>query len=231
MLRPLRHGPDFLSCAQALEVAAQGGAHLVLVALLVHARDASARDAALLHAPAADVRAIVAHVEMLRDERMIWEGHPTWRASLSFHAKGFLLSVAPLVLVLLLRWVDVDLPVTWAVLILVAGVALTIAASWVMRYFTQYTITTKRLQIRRGILSKTESSANVDRIQNITVYQSPVDRILKVGSIDFDTASDDASDRFGFAGVNEPQALRERIVQARDEDLHASPPDEQGGLA
>jgi hypothetical protein len=35
--------------------------------------------------------------------------------------------------------------------------ALTIAASWVMRYFTQYTITTKRLQIRRGILSKTET--------------------------------------------------------------------------
>lgn len=167
---------------------------------------------------------------MLRDETLIWEGHPTWRASLSFHAKGFLLSVAPLVLVLLLRWAGVDLPVTWGVLILVAGVALTIAASWVMRYFTQYTITTKRLQIRRGILSKTETSANVDRIQNITVFQSPLDRILKVGAIDFDTASDDPSDRFGFAGVNEPQALRERIVRARDEDRRTSPGNGQGGL-
>lgn len=167
---------------------------------------------------------------MLRDETMIWEGHPTWRASLSFHAKGFLLSVAPLVLVLLLGWAGVDLPVMWAVLILAAGVALTIGASWVMRYFTQYTITTKRLQIRRGILSKTESSANVDRIQNITVFQSPVDRILKVGAIDFDTASDDPSDRFGFAGVNEPQALRERIERARDEDRRTAPGNGQGGL-
>lgn len=176
-------------------------------------------------------RDIVAPMELLRDESLIWEGHPTWRASLSFHAKGFLLSVAPLVLVLLLAWAGVDLPVVWAVLLLVIGVALTVAASWVMRYFTQYTITTKRLQIRRGILSKTETSANVDRIQNITVFQSPIDRMLKVGAIDFDTASDDPSDRFGFAGVNEPQALRERIVRARDESERTSPSNGQGGLA
>ena len=169
-------------------------------------------------------------MELLRDETMIWEGHPTWRASLSFHAKGFLLSAAPLVVVLLLRWAGVDLPVIWAVLVLVAGVALTIAASFVMRFFTQYTITTKRLQMRRGILSKTETSANVDRIQNITVFQSPVDRILKVGTIDFDTASDDPSDRLAFAGVSEPQVLRERIVRARDETARGSTPNGQGGL-
>jgi uncharacterized membrane protein YdbT with pleckstrin-like domain len=176
-------------------------------------------------------RGIVARMELLRGESLIWQGHPTWRASLSFHAKGFLLSLVPLVLVLLLGWAGVDLPVVWAVLLLVVGVALTVAASWVMRFFTQYTITTKRLQIRRGILSKTETSANVDRIQNITVFQSPLDRMLKVGAIDFDTASDDPSDRFGFAGVNEPQALRERIVRARDENQRTSPSNGQGGLA
>jgi uncharacterized membrane protein YdbT with pleckstrin-like domain len=170
-------------------------------------------------------------MEMLRDETMIWAGHPTWRASLSFHTKGFALSFAPLVLVLVLRWVGVDLPVTWAVLVLVAGIALTVGASWVMRYFTQYTITTKRLQIRRGILSKTESSANVDRIQNITVFQSPVDRMLRVGTIDFDTASDDPTDRFSFGGVDEPQSLRERILRARDEQTHGGQDSDQGGLS
>ena len=99
-----------------------------------------------------------------------------------------------------------------------------------MRYFTQYTITTKRLQIRRGVLSKTETSASVDRIQNITVFQSPLDRILQVGQIDFDTASDDPSDRFSFSGVNGPQALRERIVRARDDNQRGEPPGEQSGL-
>lgn len=99
-----------------------------------------------------------------------------------------------------------------------------------MRYFTQYTITTRRLQIRRGILSKTETSADVDRIQNITVFQSPLDRILKVGQIDFDTASDDPSDRFSFSGVEGPQALRERIVHARDDNQRPETHDGQDGL-
>jgi uncharacterized membrane protein YdbT with pleckstrin-like domain len=85
--------------------------------------------------------------------------------------------------------------------------------------------------LRRGILSKTESSTNVDRIQNITVHQSPVDRILKVGSIDFDTAGDDPSDRFSFIGVNRPQDLRERIMHARDAEKTSGLRDGQGGLA
>jgi uncharacterized membrane protein YdbT with pleckstrin-like domain len=169
-------------------------------------------------------------MDMLPGETTIWEGHPTWRASLSFHAKGFLLSLAPLVVVLLARWAGVDVPVTWAALLFLVGVALTVAASWVMRYFTQYTITTRRMQVRRGILSKTETSANVDRIQNITVYQSPLDRILKVGQIDFDTASDDPSDRFSFSGVNGPQALREQIVRARDDNQRSDQPNGQSGL-
>ena len=115
--------------------------------------------------------------------------------------------------------------------VLVAGIALTILVGWIERFFTQYTITTKRLNIRRGILSKTESSTNVDRIQNITVKQSPVDRIMKVGSIDFDTAGDESSDRFSFLGVNNPQDLRERIMHARDDEKAGMQHDPQGGLA
>ena len=113
--------------------------------------------------------------------------------------------------------------------VLVAGIALTIAIGWIERFFTQYTITTKRLNIRRGILSKTESSTNVDRIQNITVKQSPVDRIMKVGSIDFDTAGDESSDRFSFLGVNNPQDLRERIMHARDDEKAGMQHDPRAG--
>ena len=114
---------------------------------------------------------------------------------------------------------------------LVVGIALTIAVGWIHRFFTQYAITTKRLHIRQGILSKTESSTNVDRIQNITVRQSPVDRIMKVGSIEFETASDTPGDRFSFIGVNSPQSLRERIMQARDAEKTSGIRDGQGGLA
>ena len=169
-------------------------------------------------------------MEMMGDEQVIWEGHPTWRATLSFLFKGILAAVALFLAILLLRWLGLDISLAWPALVLLVGIGLTIATGWVHRFFTQYAITTKRLHIRRGILSKTESSTNVDRIQNITVFQSPVDRILRVGTIDFDTASDDPTDRFSFVGVNGPQALRDRIMWARDDEKSGGRADGQGGL-
>ena len=55
--------------------------------------------------------------------------------------------------------------------------------------------------------------------------------MLRVGTIDFDTASDDPTDRFSFSGVDEPQSLRERILRARDEQTHGSRDSDQGGLS
>ena len=170
-------------------------------------------------------------MEMMGNESVIWEGHPTWRATLSFHIRGFIITLGLFFLIVLVKWLGAGVSSVIPGGLLVVGIALTIAAGWVHRFFTQYTITTKRLNIRRGILSKTESSTNVDRIQNITVHQSPVDRILKVGSIDFDTASDDLTDRFSFIGVNRPQDLRERIMHARDAEKTSGLHNGQGGLA
>lgn len=168
---------------------------------------------------------------MMGNESVIWEGHPTWRAMLSFHVKGFFVTLALFFLIVFAKWLGAGVSSVVPGAVLIVGAGLTIAAGWIQRFFTQYTITTKRLNIRRGILSKTESSTNVDRIQNITVHQSPVDRILKVGSIVFDTASDEPSDRFSFIGVNRPQDLRERIMHAREAEKTSSLHDGQGGLA
>jgi uncharacterized membrane protein YdbT with pleckstrin-like domain len=170
-------------------------------------------------------------MEMMGSEAVIWEGHPTWRATLSFHIRGFIITLGLFFLIVLVKWLGVGVTSVIPAGVLVVGIALTIAAGWIHRFFTQYTITTKRLSIRRGILSKTESSTNVDRIQNITVKQSPVDRIMKVGSIDFDTAGDESSDRFSFIGVNRPQDLREQIMHARDAEKTSGAHDGQGGLA
>lgn len=169
-------------------------------------------------------------MEMMGNESVIWEGHPTWRATLSFHIRGLVITLLLFFLIVLVKWLGAGVSAIVPGAVLVLGIALTIAVGWIHRFFTQYTITTKRLNIRRGILSKTESSTNVDRIQNITVHQSPVDRIMKVGSIDFDTAGDESSDRFSFIGVNRPQDLREQIMHARDAEKTSGQHDGQGGL-
>ena len=78
---------------------------------------------------------------MLPDEIVIWEGHPTWRATLSFHFKGFLLAVGLTVVLVLLRLAGIDIPIAIIVLVFLAGVGLTVIAGWIHRFFTQYTIT------------------------------------------------------------------------------------------
>ena len=150
---------------------------------------------------------------------------------LSFHVRGIAVTLALFVLLIVVRSLGVGISSLSIGAVLVIGIAITIAVGWLRRFFTEYTITTKRLDIRQGILSKTESSTNVDRIQNITVRQTAVDRMLKVGSIEFDTAGDSNSDRFSFIGVNEPQDLRERIMHARDAEKTSGAHDGQGGLA
>jgi uncharacterized membrane protein YdbT with pleckstrin-like domain len=101
-----------------------------------------------------------------------------------------------------------------ALLVVGAGAVL---VSWVSRRFTQYMITNRRLHIRRGVLSKTETSTSIDRVQNVTVSQSLIDRVLKTGTIDFDTASDDPTDTYKFVGIDNPQALREQLARLQAE--------------
>lgn len=169
-------------------------------------------------------------MDLMNDETMIWEGHPTWRAMLAFHIKGVAIAIAVALVLLLIRWIGADIGTATIAIAVLVIIGITILSGWVMRFFTEYAISTKRLHIRRGILSKTESSTNVDRIQNITTTQSPFDRILRCGTLDFDTAGDGNDSDFAFRGVNNPQALRERIQRARDEQTTREH-DPQGGLA
>ena len=86
-------------------------------------------------------------MEMMGNESMIWEGHPTWRAMLSFHIKWFAATLVLFGLLVLLRSVGVGLSYAVIVTLLIIGLAVTIAIGWMQRFFTQYTITTKRLNI------------------------------------------------------------------------------------
>lgn len=155
-------------------------------------------------------------MELLAGETVVWAGHPTWRATLSLIVKGSLIGVALLVLGVVIdalggsgKWTAYGV----VALLVVGGGA--VAFSWVSRRFTEYMITNRRLHIRRGILSKTETSTSIERVQNITVTQALIDRILKTGTIDFDTASDDPTDTFRFVGIDNPQALREQLARVQ----------------
>ena len=168
-------------------------------------------------------------MRMLEGEDVIWQGHPTWRSTVSFYLKWTLLLLLPLVVIVIAKVAGQDWPLWIGFAVFLAGFGLLLVVGWLRRYFTRYTITTKHLLIRTGILSRNENSASLDRVQNIRVVQSPIDRLLKTGSVDFDTASGDASDAdLRFIGIDRPRDLRDEILSAIERIRNA---DRQGGLA
>ena len=79
---------------------------------------------------------------------------------------------------------------------------------------TRYTITTERLHIRRGILSKHVQQTRSTACRTSTRARRSFDRLLRVGAVDFDTAGTDDSD-FTFRGVANPAGVVAAVDRAQ----------------
>jgi uncharacterized membrane protein YdbT with pleckstrin-like domain len=148
-------------------------------------------------------------------ERVIYQGHPSWRGILSFYLKGVLLSIAAALIVWLLTGLFGDSENGLASGILIAGVVLTVLVGFIRRVATVYTITDRRLHIKRGIIARHTQETQIHRAQNVNTHQSVIDRMLQVGTVNFDTAGSGDYD-FAFVGVSDP----EDVVRAVDEVQH-----------
>ena len=81
---------------------------------------------------------------------------------------------------------------------------------------TVYMVSSQRLYIRHGILSKRVQQTRIDRVQNVNTDQSVLDRILRVGTVDFDTAGQDDGD-FRFVGISSPDGVVAAVDRAQRE--------------
>ena len=143
-------------------------------------------------------------------EEIVFEGRPVWRSILSFYITGFIAAVVIGAVVGLIASAGVGVAVF---LVLFAGVVL---VGFVRRISTRYTITNQRLRIERGLLSKHVQQTRIERVQNVNTSQTFVSRLLRVGTVDFDTAGTDDSD-FTFIGVGSPHLVVEAVDRAQRE--------------
>jgi uncharacterized membrane protein YdbT with pleckstrin-like domain len=141
-------------------------------------------------------------------EQIVFEGHPSWRAVLSFYIYGVLGSAAIAVVVALIA--DVVLGVIVGVVL----IGLVIVAGLVKRTATVYMVSSQRLYIRRGILAKRVQQTRVDRVQNVNTEQTFLQRVLRVGTVDFDTAGTDDSE-FRFVGIASPSDVVGAVDRAQ----------------
>jgi uncharacterized membrane protein YdbT with pleckstrin-like domain len=140
-------------------------------------------------------------------EQVIFEGHPSWRAILGFYLKGLLVA-AILGFVANLVW---DGGV--AFLVILAILAVTVLIGFVKRVATTYTITDRRLNIKRGIVSREIQETRLERVQNVNYRQSVYQRLMQIGDVDFDTAATDDYN-FVFTGVADPGQVVEAVDKA-----------------
>jgi uncharacterized membrane protein YdbT with pleckstrin-like domain len=149
-------------------------------------------------------------------EEIVFQGRPIWRSILSFYITGFIGSVVIGVVVALIASTAIG------VLVFIVLFALDLLVGFVRRVTTRYTITTQRLRIERGLLSKHVQQTRIERVQNVNTNQTFVSRILRVGTVDFDTAGTDDSD-FTFTGVGNPHEVVDAVDHAQREASHAGP--------
>jgi uncharacterized membrane protein YdbT with pleckstrin-like domain len=150
-------------------------------------------------------------VDLHPGEELVFEGHPSWRAVLSFYVGGLAIVAVAAVIGALVSGA------TLAILLGGVVLALVIVVGLVKRQATRYVITSERLHIRHGILAKRTQETRVQRVQNVNTEQSFFQRILQVGTVDFDTAGTDDSE-FRFVGVANP----EEVVRAVDRAQRAA---------
>jgi uncharacterized membrane protein YdbT with pleckstrin-like domain len=149
-------------------------------------------------------------------ESVIYEGHPSWRSIVGFYLMGVLLVAAAVAIGVVADQTGIGAAAGGVILVVV------LIVGWLKRITTRYLITNRRMQIRRGLIAKHVEETRVDRVVDVTVHQGVLDRILQIGSVDFDNASAQQGDLFRFAGVAQP----ERVVRAIDmvhEESRAAP--------
>ena len=147
-------------------------------------------------------------INLSEGERVIFQGHPSWRAILGFYLKGVAIAI---VLGIIAKLIGASSFQVFLVVLVV--IAVTVLVGFLKRWATVYTITTRRLNIRRGIVSREVQETRLERVQNVNYNQSVYQRLMQIGDVDFDTAASGDYD-FIFYGVADPGDVVHAVDQA-----------------
>jgi uncharacterized membrane protein YdbT with pleckstrin-like domain len=147
-------------------------------------------------------------MDLQSGERVIYRGHPSWRAIIGFYLKGALVGAAAGVLAGL-----IDSSTGLGILTFAVILAVTILVGFIKRVATVYTITDRRLNIKVGIIARKVQETRLQRVQNVNYNQGVYERIMQIGDVEFTTAGTDESN-FVFAGVAQPEEVVQNVEQA-----------------
>ncbi len=126
---------------------------------------------------------------MLADnESLIWEGGATWKAW------G-------------LKWI-----LGWVLAPVVVGLFL-LASVWAATRSTRWKITSRRIEIEQGLLSKRVETLELWKVRDVELRQTLVDRMFDVSSV-LVTAQDNATPALEIRGLPGSRDVYDRLMTA-----------------
>jgi uncharacterized membrane protein YdbT with pleckstrin-like domain len=135
---------------------------------------------------------------------------------IGFYLKGLIGAIlAGAIAGLVTDIVSGKIEVPWVIAVVLVVFVVVLVVGFVRRMQTTYTITNRRMTIDVGLLSRKLHQTRLERVQNVNTRQSVLERMLRIGTVDFDTAAESGFD-FAFRGVAQPH----RIVRTVDQALH-----------
>jgi uncharacterized membrane protein YdbT with pleckstrin-like domain len=156
-------------------------------------------------------------------EQVFFHGHPSWRSMLALYLRGLLVAIlAGVIAGLVTRVANGNVDAIWVAVAVLIVFLVVLGRGLIRRIATTYTITNRRMTIRSGLLSRELHECRLERVQNVNSRQRPLERLLGIGTVDFDTAAGAAYD-FTFRGVEDPGQIV-RTVNAALEDLAPTHP-------
>ncbi len=151
------------------------------------------------------------------DERVVQGLHPHWLTVLGPTLLGVLIAAAAGAT----AWATPNDTTGNRVQWIAIGVLLLIAVPLVFVPYlawrtTHYVITTHRVMVRRGILSKSGKDITLSKITDVSFHQSLLDRIIGAGTLTIESAGDSPDELFrNVPNSDDVQQLINRLI---DED-------------
>lgn len=156
---------------------------------------------------------------LTNDEKVEKSLHPHWRTVVGPLVIGLILLAAAIYVAYItpddtrgswIQWITV------AVAVLV-GIPLVIVPILAWRT-THYVITTHRVMVRKGILSKSGKDITLSKITDVSFSQTPLDRMLGSGTLSIESAGDSPNE--DFQAIPRSDRVQQLINHLIDQDAN-----------
>ena len=154
---------------------------------------------------------------LARDEKVVRHLHQHWISVVKPAAAAVALVVVALVVAVITPDSAGWNIVQWVVVALAVVVGLSVIPSFVRWRSTSYVITTHRVMVRRGVLTKSGKDIALAKITDVSFRQSVLDRVIGAGSLHIESAGDSPDeDLTSVPNSDEVQQLLNRLIEEDD---------------